>query len=82
MSDLTCPVCNLEFKSRSGLWKHSRKHNINNDINKICGCRNSKVQTALLTYRNQFCSLIGKCALAYYDAHIYKIYKIYFIYNE
>ena len=45
--------------------------------NKICGCCNSKVQSALLTYRDQFCSLIGKCALAYYDAHILKYFTDY-----
>ncbi len=32
-----------------------------------CGCRNSKVQTALLTYRNQFCSLIGKYIISRSD---------------
>jgi len=30
----------------------------------ICGVRNSKVQIALLTYRNQLCLLIRKCKLA------------------
>ncbi len=47
-----------------------------------CGCRNSKVHNseginALLNFRNQFCSPIGKCALAYYDAHKYPTHKSY-----
>jgi len=43
MSELTCTICNLEFKSRSGLWKHMQKHNTNNiDIDKTYECKYCK----------------------------------------
>ncbi len=44
MSQLICSVCSLEFKSRSGLWKHSKKHMINDQHNNktIYSCKYCK----------------------------------------
>jgi len=60
----------LYQKTKKHVCSKKRKHTSSDLEYEICGCRNSKVRNALLTYRNQFCSLIGKSALANYDAHI------------
>ncbi len=44
MSDLICSACTLEFKSRSGLWKHKKKHHSDDEqtIEKRVSCKYCK----------------------------------------
>lgn len=42
MTEFTCTICDLKFKSRSGLWKHTQKHNIETNTDKIYECKYCK----------------------------------------
>lgn len=39
MSEFYCNICNINFKTNSGLWKHNKKHQPENELNKKHICK-------------------------------------------